>query len=170
MTRRFAAVCLVAACGWASAQESLKPAEIKKLVETLNEARVKGDAAKVIDLTYDGVVKSKGGREAAIQSLKLEMKADINLPASKTTVSDPGPVLTEGANLFTVVPVTLEVKSAAGKLVVKSYVLGVSGDGGKTWKFADATVLGDPQARKTTLPKLPAKLDAPIPSAEIVKE
>jgi hypothetical protein len=51
------------------------------------------------------------------------------------------------------------MKHPKGKFIVKSYLLGISSDNGKTWKFVDGAGLDD----KITggLPKLPAKLKLP---------
>ena len=173
MTRRIAAVCLVAACGWASAQEPLKPADIKKLAQGIGDATVKGDYAKVIDSTHDGLVKLMGGREKAIKTTEDAMKgvAEKGITVAKFTAGDPGEMVTEGANTFTVVPTVVEMKAPMGKIVSKGYLLGISADGGKTWKFADGAGLQNEKVRDAALPKLPAKLKLPEPSKpEIVKD
>lgn len=175
MTGRFAAVCLaVGVWGLAlAAQEPLKPADIKKLAQGVGDATMKGDYAKVIDATHDGIVKVLGGREKAIQVTETAMKsvAEKGIAVTKFAVSDPGELFTEGANTFTVLPTTLEMKAPGLKIVSKSYLLGISADGGKTWKFADGSGLGNEKLREAALPKLPAKLKLPEPSKpEIVKE
>lgn len=173
MRLRIAVVCLAAACGWASAQEPLKPVEIKKLAEGLADATLKGDYAKVIDGTHEGLVKLLGGRDEAIKTAETSMKAvaEKGITVTKFTVGDPGGLFTEGAYTFTVLPTVVELKSPAGKVVQKSYLLGISGDGGKTWKFADGAGIADKRVRERVLPKLPTKLELPEPSKpEVVKD
>ena len=53
-------------------------------------------------------------------------------------------------------------EAAGGKAVSKSYLLGISSDGGKTWKFADGAGLDKKESRDKTLPKLPAELQLPM--------
>jgi hypothetical protein len=173
MIRAIAAVCLVGACGWASAQKPLEPAEIKKLAQGLGDATIKGEYDKVIDSTHDGLVKMLGGRDKAIEATKTAMKgvAEKGVTISKYTVGDPGEQVTEGANTFTVLTTVTELKAPVGKIVSKGYLLGISADGGKTWKFADGAGLQNAKVRETALPKLPEKLKLPEPSKpEVVKD
>lgn len=70
--------------------------------------------------------------------------------------------MTEGNNTFVLVPTVLEVYIASNKvkIITRPYLLGISSDTGKTWKF-----VGGAQANKMSddqfLPKLPAKLILP---------
>ena len=174
MTGRFAA-CLVVgvACLSLTAQEPLKKEEIKKQAQGLGDATIKGDYAKVIDATHDGIVKLMGGRDKAIKAIETGMKgvADKGFTITKFTVGDAGESFTEGANTFVILPTAMEMKTPGGKIASKSYLLGISPDGGKTWKFADGAGLGNKDLRDRALPKLPEKLKLPDPQPpEAVKE
>ena len=67
--------------------------------------------------------------------------------------------MTAGDDLYIVVPFLLEMKAPGGKLLQKSFVIGVSSDQGKTWTFVN----GDQEMKKIkqVLPDLPDKLKLP---------
>ncbi|MFM7148374.1 MAG: hypothetical protein ACKO23_00870 [Gemmataceae bacterium] len=146
------------------AEESSQSVAVKKLAQELGAATMKGDNAKVIDYTYDTLVKAMGGREKAIEAVEAVMK---QMKAQGITIKvfhagDPGEFLTEGGNTFVVVPTRVEAVFSKGKVISKSYVLGISSDEGKTWKFADGSgIIKQKELREKLLPKLPAKLKLP---------
>jgi hypothetical protein len=145
----------------------------KKTAEGIGEAFLKGDFAAVFDHTYEPAVKALGGKEAAVKRVTdgvKEMEAG-GFKFKAYTVGDPGDVHAEGDNTFVVVPTTLEMTTPEGKSIQKGYLLGISPDGGRTWKFADGAGLKDKKARDLLLPKLPAKLELPeYKEPEFVKE
>jgi len=148
-------------------------AAAKKSADALGEAFLKGDFGLVFDHTYDVVVKELGGKEAAIKTVTTGVKkaeADgFKFTAYK--VGDPGDPLTEGDYTFIVVPNTLEMTTPEGKGVQKGYLLGLSTDAGKSWKFVDGAGLKDKKAREKVLPKLPAKLELPeLPPPTFTKD
>src|SRR5438067_3067914 len=121
--------------------ETPKTDALKKLAEELADATFQGDYAEVIDHTYDGVLKLAGGREKAIEAIDLVMKQmkEQGITIKAYHVGEPGEFLTEGGNTFVVIPTRMEMAFAGGKLVTKSYLLGIIPQGGKTWKFVDGT-------------------------------
>jgi len=154
------------------ADNPTKVAEVKKLVEALGDANIKGDYAKVIDLTYDGVVKILGGRAEAIKNVEAMSKglSDKGITMKSFTVGIPGDFLTEGDNTFVIVPTTIELAIPGGKALIKAHQLGISIDSGKTWKFTDCAGLDNKAYRERVFPKLPAKLKLPEKSKpEIIK-
>src|SRR5438105_2158713 len=75
MTRVIGICLLLAAAGMAAAaEEPSKSAIVKKLAQELGDATIKGDFAKLIDHTYDTVVKELGGRDEAIKATQSIMK------------------------------------------------------------------------------------------------
>ena len=129
----------------------------------MRDATIAGDYAKVIDHTYPTAVKELGGRKKAIEFMESSMKQfkDKGISITKYEVSEPVDFHTEGDNTFVVVPATLEMKVPAGKIRGKTYLLGISSDKGKSWKFLDGTGLHDKEFRDKVLPKMPAKLKLP---------
>ena len=162
---RFSLTCLVLAALTQSlvAEEAPNAAAVKKLVESFGEATIKGDYARVIDATYDGLVELLGGRKMAIEVTESIMKqfADKGFTLKSFKVGEPGNFLTEGDNTFVVVPTKAEMTMPGGKAIIKSYLLGISADAGKSWKFADGAGMDNKQILDRVLPKLPTKLKLP---------
>jgi hypothetical protein len=146
-----------------AAQEESRSAVAKKKAQEIGEAIKAEDYAKVIDLTYSKVVETMGGREKMIDALKDGMKElkEKGFKFRSLEVGEPGEILSEGSNTFVVVPTTTEMMAPGGKIVVKSYLLGISTDGGKAWTFVDGNGIGTVEKREQILPKLPEKLKLP---------
>jgi len=104
-----------------------------------------------------------GGRENAVKASEKLMKsaAALGVVLKAYKVGEAGEFLTEGGNMFVVVPTSSEMATTNGTLVRKSYLLGISSDGGNTWTFADGVGLDKKEYRDKVLPKLPAKLKLP---------
>jgi hypothetical protein len=138
-------------------------AHVKKLAKEMGDATLRGDFASLIDRTYPGVGPALGGRQAAIDFTENAMKKlkSKGFAFKSLDVGEPGPLLVEGSHAFVVVPTAMEMSFPGGKLLGKSYFLGVSSDGGKTWTFADGAGVADKAFRDKVLPKLPASLKLP---------
>ena len=150
-----------------------KAAGVKKLAQELGDATIKGDYGQLVDHTYDGVVKLLGGREKAIKTIEAAMGTlkGQGITIKSYTVGEPGPFLAEGDNTFVVVPSKLEMSIPGGKALAKSYLLGISSDEGKTWKFVDGAGMSNKEFREKGIPKLPAKLTLPEnEKPEIIKD
>lgn len=138
-------------------------AAVKKLAQQMGKSTMAGDYAMVIDHTYDPVVKLLGGRDKAIETTKKimdTMKAQ-GFVIKSYVVGEPGPFHSSGGNTFVVLPVKMEMNAPNGKILAKSYTLGISTDQGKTWKFVEGAGLKNEEMRRKVLPKLPAKLKLP---------
>lgn len=161
--RRWCVLLLLAACMPLAAANRQDITNVRKLAESLVTATMNGDYAFVVDHTYDGVIKELGGRDEAIrvaQSSIEELKTK-NLKVHAYRVGTPQDLYIEGKNTFTIVPTWLEMFAPDARVVARSYLLGISSDGGKTWKFADGSGLDDATFREHVLPKLPADFKLP---------
>ena len=157
------ALLLVGWCLSANADGEVSSAAVKRKAQEVGQAVVKGDYAKLVELTYPKVVETMGGRDkmiAAVETLMKQMK-DQGYVMRSVVVGDPAEFMTEGPHTFVVVPTTVEMTAPGGKVVGKSYLLGISADGGKTWWFVDGSGLDTKEKRDKVLPKLPAKLKLP---------
>ncbi len=137
-----------------------------KLANELANATVTGDYAKVVDSTYPKLVTEMGGRENAIKattSAIQKMQAD-GFVITSLTVGKPGPMLSEGTNSFVVLPTALEMTVPRALLKSKSFLLAVSTDKGKSWKFLEGAGLANKEMRDRVLPALPATLKLPEPT------
>jgi hypothetical protein len=160
-------VCYAVCCllGMACSAQPKDDAEIKQIVKTkvieLNDAVMKEDHGKVVDLTHPKVVKLSGGRDKMISAMTAgnkQMKAQGSAFHS-CKVAEPTDLVSEGSELYVVVPFLLEMKVPDGKLLVQSFVIGISTDKGKSWTFVNGDI--DRQKVKEVLPNLPDKLTLP---------
>jgi hypothetical protein len=134
---------------------------LKKKVEEINNALVKEEFGKVADLTHPKVVELMGGRDkmvAAMASGIKQMKSSGHTFAG-VKVEAPSEPVSAGSDLFAVVPFLMEIKIPGGKLTQRSFVIGVSGDAGKSWTFVNGDI--DAKTIRRVLPNLPEKLKLP---------
>jgi len=136
---------------------------VKALAQQIADATQRNDYASVIDLSYDPIVEGMGGREQAIKKIEksLAKSKQLGFEILSTKIGVPGEFHVEGANTFVVVPMTVEMTAPYAKSVTETFILGISSDGGKTWKFINGASIpkeGDPD---DFLPKRPQKLVLP---------
>src|SRR5262249_13009538 len=130
-------------------------------VQELNDALLKGDYARIADLTHAKVIESTGGRDKMIEQMKTIMKQlkdkGVEVVGVKLEpVADP----VKGSDgLYIVAPFELEMKVPDGKMRSKTFVIGVSPDQGKNWTFVNGDL--DIKQVKQMLPNLPAELKLP---------
>jgi hypothetical protein len=163
MYRHFAVVlALLVSAAVADAGVDAKTQQlVKKKVEDINEALVKGNYATIVDLTHESLIKKLGGREKAIAEITKAMD-DIKAKGATFRVVQvdlPKDFATVGDKMFVVVPFSLEIKLMGQKITTKSYLVGVSTDKGKTWTFIGADA-GEAEIREH-FPDLPASLKLP---------
>lgn len=170
MSARRVLACLLL-LGWASVG-SADDAEIKKVAKAKAEecqtAFIKGDFEKFADLSHPLVVSAGGGRKKMIEGMAAEikkMKAD-GTEFKAVKVSDPTDPVPAGKVLYICVPFTFELATKDNRVAIKSALLGVSDDGGKTWTFVD-TLPGRASIKKS-FPDLPDKLVFPKQEAPMV--
>lgn len=153
-------VVLVLSCSAAADEAALKKI-VKEKVEEINRAAIKDDFGKVADLTHPNLVRLMGGREKMISTMESavkEMKSN-GFVIRSARVDDPSDPIATGQELFVVVPFVLEMKVPGGKVLAKSFVIGVSSDKGKSWAFVNGDL--DINAVKQVLPTLPNQLKLP---------
>jgi hypothetical protein len=165
-TRRFLA-CLALVFG-ASVPVAADDAEIKKVAKAkANEcqnALLKGDYDKFVDLTHPKVVEGNGGRKKMTDTMMAGVKElkEKGITFKSVTVHDPSDPIAGEKAMYIVIPTTLEMTVPGGRLTGKRAVLGISNDSGKTWVFVDTTP--GRESLKKVFTDLPDKL--PIPKNE----
>ena len=145
----------------------------KKQADEMNQAVLKGDYGKLADMTYPALVDFMGGREkmiAATETIMKTLKAQgIEILSNK--LAEPGEITKDDGKSYIVISSSMEMKAPMGKIRMKSYLLGVSADDGKTWKFLDGAGLANKELREKVLPNFPAKVKLPEPQQpEIIKD
>ena len=165
MTTAFAKLVLAASLlGQTAADKNSKRVEeVKRQAELTARSVLRGDYETLAKMTYPGVVAAMGGREAMIEATRkamTEMKGQ-GFRVLTYKVAAPSSFVAEGGTTFTVLPSEIEMSAPGGKLVVKSYLIGVSADDGAHWTFIDGS--GKAEERKKIVPDLPAALKLPRP-------
>ena len=124
--------------------------------------------AGFLDATFPKAVEMMGGKESATEKLNSEMGSwkEKGISITKAECSEPMEIQKIEGKLFAVVPMVLELQIPNGKVISPSFLLGVSEDGGKVWKFIDGTgLMKNKKESEALLPgvytklKLPAKQD-----------
>lgn len=139
----------------------------KTQAREINEALLRDDFSTVVQHSLPNVVKFNGGVEkmiAAMERSSREMKSSGTV-IHAASVGEPDELVTQGEELFVVVPLDLELKVPNGKLRASSFVIGISNDGGKNWKFVNGDL--DTQTVKLAVPNLPSKLRIPTRSQPV---
>ena len=157
-----------AGCG--RAEPAAEVEQVRAKAQECADAMLGGNYAKVADLTHPKVVAEVGGKQKMVDALNKgvqQMKAQ-RFAITGYTVSAPGEVVGAGADRFAVVPTALEMKTPTGKLKQKSYLLGVSGDGGRSWTFVDGSELNEERLR-TVAPNVPKELKLPAAEKPVIE-
>jgi hypothetical protein len=148
----------------AAGQTDEKPA-LKALhlqAKAAAKATLAGDFEKLADLTFPKVVEAVGGKAKFIEAGNAFMQVLESKGWKFTDYKLDAPAETVGTDdhLFGLVKATLYMSLPQGKLTQETYLLGISTDKGKTWKFVDGAGMADPKAKKL-LPTLPKSLQLP---------
>lgn len=163
--RRLSAASLAAllVCAVCAAQKD-GPKTVKALAEETARAVVAGDFKRLVELTYPKIIEMVGGAEKMVAALEKDAAEakDEGVNFVSYTVGEPGEAVRGGSQLFVVVPTELRMKTPEGVWASKSYLVGISDDGGGTWTFIDGAFLDEANlklvipaaAGKLTLPKL----------------
>lgn len=115
-----------------------------------------------VDCMPNEVLAVFGGRDAMIAMLRKAMAemAAQSVQIEKSTIELPSQVAKQGDHTFAVLPQSTIVRVKEQRLQTRGYLLGVSSDGGRTWKFVDGAKLTRPNAEKL-FPDFPASLTLP---------
>ena len=134
------------------------------------EATLKNDHAKVIDLTYPLAVEAVGGREKAIQKVQEEHQRakdkGVKILSLEKVVAPDKISATKKAQ-YCVVPISFHIKVVDSQYLLRSALIGISIDSGKTWKFVDISI-GERIIRRY-IPDMPRELEFP-PKAALIPE
>jgi hypothetical protein len=132
-------------------------------------AIVAADHAKVADCTHPNVVELAGGRDRAVQFIKmtLEDMKSRGTAIQSVVVGEPSEVFKQAGDVYSVVPFTLEMDVGGQRLKQGSFLVGISSDGGRTWKFVDGNQ-GDRAKLERILPNLPKGLRLPEKQQPVV--
>ena len=162
MTARvLACVVLVAFAPFIVAEDATIKKTAKAKAEECQNALIKGDYEKYADLSHSVVVAAGGGRQKMVEGMAAEMKKirAMGTEFKSVKVFDATDPVAAGKVLYICVPFTFEIATSTNRVAVKSALLGISDNGGKTWTFVDA--LAGRESLKKSFPDLPEKLEIP---------
>jgi hypothetical protein len=135
---------------------------VRQQAQARANAALQRDHDTFADYTHPRLVELVGGRAKFIENERRVAKegdaAGLKLVAYE--VSEPGELVIEGGSAYVILPTTLRVRAPKFRGVTEAYMLGISTDGGKTWKFVDAS-LSTPEQRYRLFPDLPARIQFP---------
>jgi hypothetical protein len=161
------ALCAAALAG--CSRGSVPPADalgnLKAQAEEMGRASLRQDHQRMADLTHPALVRQAGGRSKYIQMLDSTAKeiksqgfglAGIHFEAPSALVESAG-------NVYAVIPYKMDMTGPGGAQgTTPGYFIGVSADGGRSWKFVDgAGADGDRGNVKQMLPGFPDELALP---------
>jgi hypothetical protein len=127
-----------------------------------SKAVLTNDYAKVISYTQERVIETMGGKDAAIGLLKKsseDMKAK-GFGIEDVKIGDANEPKKIGPWTVTIVAEALKLKMPGNKAIQESFLLAISGDDSKTWKFIDLGPLSDEQLFHI-FPELKGKFQMP---------
>jgi hypothetical protein len=137
-------------------------ADVKRLVTRIANATAGGEYDVVLDLTHPKALEASGGREMAIQQVKLGMAAIKERGGSFRVAGVGEPVLAKGTHAhYAVVPYTMAFSGPWKKGTSRTSVVGISGDGGRTWRFAQVSKRDGVEWVRRMFPDFPRDLTIP---------
>jgi len=145
-------------------------AEIKTAAEACTTAFARKDFSTVADYTYEPVIKLMGGKEAAIAVIEAQIKdlEDKGMTIVSITAADPEPVTNIENLQFSIVPTKIKLKLENTTMQGEEFMIAVSNDGGKVWKFVDGAAATDQDMMKEVFGDAAGKLRLPAPKEPIV--
>jgi hypothetical protein len=161
---------LVAGCATFPGGAGDPAEEARRQAEQMLTAIMKGDYTRSIEFSDPAAVEAAfGSRENAIAALRRSMKEieDAGGKWYSVTAERATQVVSEGGKMYAVVPTKIGWKFRGYDRSGTSYVVGVSPDEGKTWKFFDGLRLLHAETRQKYLPSLPSSIVLPMPTMPV---
>jgi hypothetical protein len=120
-------------------------------------ATIEGNFEELLSLTYPAIVEKMGGIQKAARLLASGTKG---MKFDSYVVSKPTAIHSKGGYYFVIVPTEMAMTVRGTAVEGTSFLLGISGDQGRTWTFADGSGIKNPKGREM-LPDLPAAMVLP---------
>ena len=146
---------------------------LKRGATLLGNATVNGDIDSIIDGTHESVLKISGGREnmRAALSREFQTMAKQGFVINGFDVLNPKAIHKADGKLFSIIPTVLRIDFLNKKIRSKTFLLAISDDEGRTWKYLDGAGLATEEKRNRFAIVFPKELEFPAPSRpEILSE
>lgn len=110
----------------------------------------------------DELLELMGGLDKMVASIQQSKKdfADKGVAIEKVEVDAPKRIVLSGQDRYAMVPQRSVMKLPEGRILSHANMLGISKDGGTTWKFADGSAM-DKRTAKKVFPSFPDDLELP---------
>lgn len=135
-------------------------------VKEAGKATVEENHERLVDLTLPELIQRAGGRAEYIKVIS-QMASEMKQHGTKLTkmhVSGSAAIVQKAGRVFGTLPYSLETTGPGGASgSIQTFMIGVSSDGGHTWKFMDGlgTKKGGRSRVKSLLPDFPDELPLP---------
>ena len=138
---------------------------VKQLAQQLASATQKGDYKKIVSLSYEKVVEQLGGPAKAFETVKeqMDMMKQRGMKMTQYSVGKLSAFASTPQNKFVIVPTQMTFTLPGVTVKADSFLLGISPDQGKTWRFVDGAGIATAEDQKKVLPTLPDKFRLPKP-------
>jgi hypothetical protein len=146
-------------------------AAIKEQGQKVSSAFLSGDFEALLDSTYPKILELAGGRGKMLAVLKSEVAKweAQKIKIVSYEVGEPGEVKSAGAKLVAVVPTEMKMEVPGALYTQKSFMLAVSADGGKVWKFISGSHLNE-AALKLLVPEAVGVVSLPKEVEPVVEK
>ena len=161
---------LAPATGNARAAADVRAAEaVRRTAQEAYTAFFHGNYERFVDALYPPLVRTMGGRERVVAQIRGDMEkmrsSGVTIKAANVTA--PLKIVRVGhTEVQTLMLSTLLAATPNGDIEIPSYILGISADRGKTWKFIDAGKMGRPELVKV-VPTLSGEIEIPARPAAV---
>jgi hypothetical protein len=146
-------------------------AAIQTEAEKCAKVLMNNDYLGVLGYTHERVVTLMGGKETArglLQKSMEEMKAK-GLRVEDTKIGTPQAPQKIGTWIISLVPETITLRMPGARAQQESFLLGISEDEGRTWKFIDLGPISEEQLFNV-FPELKGQLKLPAKKPPIVEK
>jgi hypothetical protein len=144
---------------------------MKAQAEELGQAIVANDHERIVDGTHPKIIEKAGGRDQMIALLEFnaqQMKSNGSTIQS-VSFDTPADLAEGGAELFGIIRYSLVMTVRGRQANQRFFLIGVSEDGGRIWKFVDGGQADLAKVRKL-FPNFPGQLRLPEKEPLVVSD
>jgi len=152
--------------------EGAAAAAARKQATEMYQALVRGDLETFVGYMHPTITEMMGGKAKAIETTRKAMAASAaqGLTATKATVAPVQQLVQVApAKLQVIIPADVIMSGKDAEVRQRSFLLGFSSDGGKTWKFVDSGSSGGDALRKVIPECSPALKIPPRSKPEVIR-
>ena len=137
---------------------------VKQQADDCVQAWVRQDFDAFTARIHPRVLELAGGKEGIMRLMKQEEEAMKSSGGKimRASVGEAMQIRKVDSDEVAVVPESIEISGPRGLVKAESFLLGISNDGGRTWKFVEDSGTADANNKiRTILPNLPGDFELP---------